>query len=142
MTFAATASAAPAPSFAATAASPEFRFERETWLAIRSAWKTVARAKEATASQHAAYTLLRGASLEKAFTPIRNPAKITSNGNSPTWHRDHAVRAALRGDRSALAPWAALLQDAASSKNGRHYEGAHPLLDALRAEATRQGFTG
>lgn len=116
------------------------RFDRDTWLAIRAAWKTAARAKTATAAQHAAYTLLRGASLAKAFTPISRPNKIQSNGNNPHAGRDAALRAATSGHCAAWEPWASLLKDVPRNRGGWAYEGAHPLLDAARAEATRQGF--
>lgn len=125
---------------ASPAAARSFPFDRATWLAVRAAWKSAANTKTATAAQHAAYALLRGASLDKAFSPIRNPAKITSNGNNPHAGRDAAVRAATSGTLTAWAPWAELLKDVPHNRGGWAYEGAHSLLDAARAEAARQGF--
>ena len=112
-----------------------FRFSRDEWLAIRAAWKIVAHAKKATAAQHAVYTLLRGASLDRAFTDIRNTNKIASSANNPKYHRDMAVRSATRGVLEAYGPWAHLLDKLPKNRSGWAYEGAHPILDAVRESA-------
>lgn len=141
MTLNTTAVSAPAAASSEQDNTPRtgaFRFSRDEWLAIRAAWKTVARAKEATAAQHAVYTLLRGASLDRAFTDIRNANKITSNANNPQYRRELAVRSAVRGDLEAYGPWAKMLAKLPKNRGGWAYEGAHPILDAVREAAAAQ----
>lgn len=102
------------------------------WPAVRQAWKTAARARTASVTAHAAYALLRGQDLTKAFTPIRRPEKITSNGNDPYFALNRALRQLAHPRPEALRPWSDLLSTAPLDARGR-YQGNHPLLQALRA---------
>lgn len=105
---------------------------------IRAAWRQHAAARQSTAAQHAALALLLGISLDRAFTPITNPVKL-ANGMSPSAGRDTAVAQALSGSAEAWAPFAALLQGAASKEqwNRRYYDMASHALLRKAAETAK-----
>lgn len=126
-----------APSFQATSPSSDL-LPKALRADIRARWKLAANARTVTAAQHAAFTLLMGRSLERAFTPIRHPQKIVSNGNNPSFARDNALAMVERGRVEAFAPWADLLRDVPLSKYGTAYEGSHEILTA--ASAAVQAF--
>lgn len=123
-----------APSFPAVDTSSSL-LPKALRAEIRARWKVAANARAATAAQHAAFTLLMGRDLNRAFAPIRNANKIVSNGNNPHFARDNALAIVERGRVEAFAPWADLLQGVALSKYGTAYEGTHELLSAAKAAA-------
>ena len=107
--------------------------------AIKAAWSGHARARNATAAQHAALAVLLDIPLDKAFTPITNQRKL-ANGARPHQGRDLALSRALSGDASAWSPWVGLiapLEPAAQRWGGAYYDlDAHPFfLPAKLAKA-------
>lgn len=92
---------------------------------IKEAWKVIAREKKGTASQNAAYHLLLGHDLDRAFTPLKRESKIKgyANGN-PYMARDLAKFQVENGSPSALSPWAELLKSIPRSTSwSKSYEG-------------------
>lgn len=98
---------------------------------IRAVWRIHAAKRNATAAQHAAYALLLGMPLEKAFTPITNAKKL-ANGMDANQGRDIAVSAALAGSLSTWSPFESLLEEAKLKEKWGHksYDmSSHPLLE-------------
>jgi hypothetical protein len=124
--------------------TPEQEAARAKHRDIRLAWRTWLReGHQPTAGQLAAYTLLRGADLDKAFSPIRNARKL-ANGQHAWDGRNAATNLALRFHHRDWAPFAGLLA-AAQSKDVRWPAGekaylpeSHPWL--AQAQATGQAI--
>lgn len=98
--------------------------------ATRACWKAHLAGHHATAAQHAAYTLLRGKSLDRAFSPLRRPSKIRGSGGVADRARREAERAARALSVRAFAPFASLLEDV-PVKAGCYRDRAHPLLSRV-----------
>lgn len=100
--------------------------------AIKKAWKAYIENNHASAAQHAVYALLRGKSLEKTFSPLKNPCKIASQGGVADRSRKAAENEARRLAVSAWAPFASLLEGVAT-KYDRYERIPHALLDRAGA---------
>lgn len=97
---------------------------------IRQAWKTVAQAKTATASQHAAYCLLLGKDLNKAFTPLKRESRIKGYAlGNPYFSRDEAHKIVDEGFLQAFKPWENLLKDHPKTQGWKQaYEGGFAAI--------------
>lgn len=94
--------------------------------AAKSCWKAWLREGNApTATQMAIYAFLRGADINKAFTPISNANKL-ANGYRPWDGRNLAIKRATRFWHSDWAPFHSLLagvesQDLRWPPTEKHY---------------------
>jgi hypothetical protein len=124
---------ASAPSVSATPAERPVLSSEEIALrrALHAAWRTAANAKTTTAAQHAAWTLMRGGDIDKAFSPLVHPGKIASASNNPWQARDLAVRAARAGSVHAFAPWADMLKDVPIEWGCYKPDAGHPILSRV-----------
>lgn len=121
----------------ALATSPRLSDEdRALRVALRQDWKRQHDAKALTPAMIAAYALLRGKSIAKAFTPISRPSKL-ANGHRATGARDDALASAALLHVSAWSPFADRLFD---PKTGRP-DPSHPAIVAALAHARTQGWT-
>lgn len=75
-----------------------FFADKEEYLALRATWKALAQAKTLSASDMAAYALLRGKDLRKAFSPITNPNKL-ANGQAAGQGLDQAYATVRRASQ-------------------------------------------
>lgn len=107
----------------------------------KSAWRAwLAQGNQPSAAQLAIYAFLRGAAIEKSFTPITNANKL-ANGQYRWQGRDSALQLALQRRHQEWAPFAQLLEGAQSEdlrwpQGAKAYvAGSHPLLDAFKQEA-------
>ncbi len=99
----------------------------------REAWRAAAKARSLSAESMAAWMILLGKDPRKAFTPITNPVKL-ANGATAWGSYEAALRSARSLERSALAPWAALLERSGCAPGDRPWsawKGEHPILKAL-----------
>jgi hypothetical protein len=101
--------------------------------ALHDAWRAAAHAKTTTAAQHAAWTLLRGGDIDRAFSPLVNPNKVAAASNNPWAARDQALKAARSGAMHAFAPWADLLKDAPIEWGCYKSGSGHPILSRVMA---------
>lgn len=116
---------------ATVAISPELAARFALHRAIRAAWRTACQAGHPSASQQAAYALLRGQSIEPAFTPLRHPDKIRSASGNPHAARDAARHHAQRASIHTLAPWAVLLKGVPTDSGRYQLPTDHPVMVLL-----------
>ena len=109
----------------------------------KAAWRAwLAKGHKPCAAQMAIYAFLRGAAIEKAFTPISNGNKL-SNGQRPWQGRDAALWQASQLRHAEWAPFADMLEGAKSEdlrwpQGAKGYvAGSYPLLEAFKLEAER-----
>lgn len=124
---------ASAPSVSATLAARPVLSAEEVALrrALHDAWRAASHAKTTTAAQHAAWTLMRGKDIDRAFSPLVHPGKIASASNNPWQARDAALRAARAGAVHAFAPWAGLLKDTPVEWGCYKITEGHPILSRM-----------
>lgn len=112
--------------------------DRADRIALRKAWKQIANQRQATAAQHAIFTVLSGRSLDRAFTPITNPVKL-ANGMTPSQGREQALAEAMTGSAKAWAPFAELLEGATLNERWarRYYDmDSHEWLRKFKQAAS------
>ena len=109
----------------------------------KAAWRAwLAKGHKPCAAQMAIYAFLRGAAIEKAFTPISNGNKL-SNGQRPWQGRDAALWQASQLRHAEWAPFSDMLEGAKSEdlrwpQGAKGYvAGSYPLLEAFKLEAER-----
>lgn len=112
---------------------------------IKQSWKTYIKSNPTTASQMAAYRLLRGLDLEPAFSPLTRASKIQGYaGGNPYQARDEAISDLKVGIKSAFKPWAELLKGLPTKFDTMYTDGwgavvAHLGLDKTGRELPKHG---
>lgn len=101
--------------------------------AIKKAWLEHIAHQPTTAAHHAVYALLRGKSLEKTFSPLKNPRKIAAQSGVVDGALQGAQAQARRLSIAAWLPFASLLEGV-PTKFDRYERVAHPLLDRVEAQ--------
>ena len=82
--------------------------DRELRRQAKALWREAARARKLSAESCAAYHLLLGGKLEKAFVPVSNAVKL-ANGADPCYALKRAKQMALGLGASAWKPWEQML---------------------------------
>lgn len=93
---------------------------KEEYLSFIATWKDLSKSKKATVEHHVIYTLLLGKSIEKAFTPITNENKITSNSCDPHCALRNALRNILTLNVEIFTPWESIISQQNVKKNKRY----------------------